>query len=110
MSKLLCRSVALLGFAAAASLAQQPDLDQSAHVPLQLLPSTTKGPSGYSPQQNRHAGIDTIANQGQGQVIGIMDGFDYPEVESDLAMFDQTFGLADCTKANGCLTVIYAAG
>ncbi len=91
--------------------AQQPELDQDAHLPLQLLPSAVNGPSGYSPQQIRHAyGIDTIANQGEGQIIGIVDGFDYPEVESDLAVFDQTFGLPDCTKANGCLTVVYASG
>lgn len=51
-----------------------------------------------------------IPNQGEGQIIGIVDGFDYPEVEADLAVFDRTFGLPSCTKANGCLTVIYASG
>ena len=111
MSKALFRSLALFASAAAVSLAQHPDLDQAAHVPLQLLPSSVNGPSGYSPQQIRQAyGIDTISNQGEGQIIGIVDGFDYPEVESDLAVFDQTFGLPSCTKANGCLTVVYASG
>jgi subtilase family serine protease len=59
----------------------------------------------------RHAyGIDKIADEGEGQIIGIVDGFNYPEVEADLAVFDQQFGLPDCTTANGCLTVVYASG
>jgi len=59
----------------------------------------------------RHAyGVDQIANQGADQIIGIVDGFDYPSVEADLGVFTSQFGLPACTKANGCLTVIYATG
>jgi subtilase family serine protease len=92
--------------------AQISPLDQEAHRPLQkvITPDSSK-PSGYTPDQVRHAyGFDQIANQGEGQIIGIVDGYDVPAVESDLAVFTSAFGLPPCTKANGCLTVIYAKG
>jgi subtilase family serine protease len=92
--------------------AQISPLDQEAHRPLQkmITPDSTT-PSGYTPAQIRHAyGFDQIANLGDGQVIGIVDAYDVPAVESDLAVFTSTFGLPPCTKASGCLTVVYAAG
>jgi len=87
-------------------------LDEDAHLPYERLPGPdSKTPVGYTPQQIRHAyGIDTISNQGEGQIIGIVDAYDYPSVESDLAVFTSTFNLPSCTIANGCLTVIYADG
>jgi subtilase family serine protease len=97
---------------AAFALAQLSGLEQEAHRPyLRKSGTDSKTPSGYTPQQMRHAyGIDQIANQGAGQIIGIVDGFDYPSVESDLGVFTSQFGLPACTQANGCLTVIYATG
>lgn len=92
--------------------AQISPLDQEAHRPLHkvISPDNTT-PSGYTPAQIRHAyGFDQIANQGDGQIIGIVDAYDVPAVESDLAVFSTTFGLPACTKASGCLTVIYATG
>jgi len=92
--------------------AQLSILEQEAHRPYHRKPGTdSTTPHGYTPQQMRHAyGIDQIANQGAGQVIGIVDAFDYPSVEADLGVFTSQFGLPACTKANGCLTVIYATG
>jgi subtilase family serine protease len=92
--------------------AQTSWLDKEAHRPYQRQPGTdAKKPTGYTPQQMQHAyGVDQIANQGAGQIIGIVDGYDYPAVESDLAVFTSEFGLPACTKANGCLTVVYATG
>jgi subtilase family serine protease len=106
-------AVLVVGFTAfSAASAQDSFLNQEAHTPYQRqVTGNGSTPSGYTPQQMQHAyGIDQIANQGAGQIIGIVDGFDYPEVESDLAVFDDTFGLPACTIANGCLTVIYATG
>jgi len=92
--------------------AQLSILEQEAHRPYHRNPGTDRAtPTGYTPQQMRHAyGIDQIANQGAGQIIGIVDGFDYPSIESDLGVFTTQFGLPACTQANGCLTVIYATG
>jgi subtilase family serine protease len=60
---------------------------------------TASTPTGYTPQQMQHAyGVDQIANQGAGQIIGIVDGYDYASVESDLGVFTTQFGLPACTK------------
>ncbi|MGC9948633.1 MAG: S53 family peptidase [Bryobacteraceae bacterium] len=95
-----------------AAYAQVSWLDQEAHRPYQRQPGTDgKTPTGYTPQQMQHAyGVDQIANQGAGQIIGIVDGYDYPSVESDLGVFTTQFNLPACTIANGCLTVVYATG
>jgi len=112
MLKNTLTGIVLTGVVYCSAHAQVPALQQEAHRPYQRKPGTDSAtPSGYTPQQMRHAyGIDQIANQGAGQIIGIVDGYDYPSVESDLGVFTTQFGLPACTKANGCLTVIYATG
>ena len=73
--------------------------------------NATRGPSGMSPSATRHAyGFDQITNQGAGQVIGIVDAYDDPNIESDLGMFDSQFGLPLCTSSNGCFSKVYAQG
>ena len=73
------------------------------------LPSVTlTTPNGFTPAQIRHAyGFDQITNQGAGQIIGIIDAYDDPNAESDLAVFNQQFGLPPCTTANGCFHKIF---
>jgi len=69
-----------------------------------------------SPSAIRHAyGFDQITNQGAGQVIGIVDAYDDPNIESDLGIFtstfsNQTFTLPACTTSNGCFRKVYAQG
>jgi subtilase family serine protease len=75
--------------------------------------STPSGPpsTAHTPTQIRHAyGFDQVSNQGAGQIIGIVDAYDDPNIASDLNVFDQKFGLAACTAANGCFRQIYASG
>jgi subtilase family serine protease len=60
-------------------------------------------PAGYSPAQMRHAygfdqisfpsGGNTVAGDGTGQTIAIVDAYDDPNITSDLATFDTKFGL-----------------
>jgi len=110
MKSLLAAVLGVASFSIA--YAQDTGLEQEAHRPYIRKPGPDGAtPSGYTPQQMRHAyGVDQIANQGAGQIIGIVDAYDYPSVESDLAVFTTQFGLPACTIANGCLTVIYATG
>jgi subtilase family serine protease len=105
-------TVAMVAASYTSAHAQVSWLDQEAHRPYQRQPGTDgKTPTGYTPQQMRHAyGVDQIANQGAGQIIGIVDAYDYASVESDLAVFTTQFSLPACTKTNGCLTVVYATG
>ncbi|HMG22516.1 MAG TPA: hypothetical protein VK607_14385, partial [Kofleriaceae bacterium] len=42
--------------------------------------------------------------------IAIVDAFNYPNAESDLATYRSQFGLPPCTKANGCLKVVNQNG
>jgi subtilase family serine protease len=83
-----------------------------AQPPLRGRPNGPAGPTwGFQPNAVRHAyGFDLLANQGKGQIIGIVDAYDDPNVETDLAIFDQQFGLPSCTTANACFRKIFASG
>ncbi|MGA2131819.1 MAG: S53 family peptidase [Bryobacteraceae bacterium] len=68
-------------------------------------------PTGIFPAQMVTAyGFSATSNQGQGQIIGIVDAYDDPKIESDLGVFSTQFGLPSCTTANGCFQKIYATG
>jgi subtilase family serine protease len=82
-----------------------------ARPPIHVRGNATTGPTGITPQQTRHAyGFDQVTNQGAGQRIALVDAYDDPNIESDLAVFDSTFGLPTCTSSNGCFQKIYASG
>lgn len=85
-----------------------------AHHPIHIKKIPTymyKQPSGMTPQQVRTAyGLDKIVAQGKGQIIAIVDAFDHPSIESDLATFNSAFNLPACTTANTCFKKIYASG
>src|SRR5437868_3733325 len=69
------------------------------------MPFSSPGPSGISPAQIRHAyGFDqitfnngTVAGDGSGTTIAIVDAFDDPNIANDLHQFDLNFGLPDAT-------------
>ena len=76
-----------------------------------VRPLGTLGPTGTTPAQIRHAyGFDqisfsggTVAADGSGTTIAIVDAYDDPNIASDLHQFDVAFGLADppvFTKVN----------
>jgi subtilase family serine protease len=67
-------------------------------------PAVTTGPAGYSPVQLQTAyGLTgAAASAGGGQTVAIVDAYDNPNVEADLAAYRSAFGLPPCTSANGC--------
>lgn len=68
------------------------------------------GGTGLTPADLASAyGYDPAAG-GSGQTIAIVDAYDDPNIESDLATFDSEYGIAACTKANGCFTKISQTG
>lgn len=82
-----------------------------ARPPIHVKGYATRGPQGLTPAQTRHAyGFDQLTNQGLNQIIGIVDAYDDPNIESDLGVFDTTFGLPVCATSNGCFQKIYASG
>ena len=72
-----------------------------AHPPIHVKGAVTAVPAGMSPAQIK-AAYQLPATGGTG-TIAIVDAFRYTAAESDLAVFDQQFGLTACTKKNGCL-------
>jgi len=66
-------------------------------------PRATSSPTGLSPDQIK-AGYNfpTGSTAGAGKTVAIVDAFNDPTAEADLAVFNTQFGLPACTTANGC--------
>jgi subtilase family serine protease len=66
-------------------------------------------PAGFGPADLQSAYALPSGN-GAGQTVAIVDAFDNPNVESDLATYRSTFGLPACTTANGCFRKVNQNG
>ena len=66
-------------------------------------------PSGYGPADLRSA-YNLPANGGAGQTIAIVDAYDDPNAEADLAVYRPQYGLPACTTANGCFSKVDQRG
>ncbi|MBY8879648.1 carboxypeptidase regulatory-like domain-containing protein [Streptomyces sp. PLK6-54] len=62
---------------------------------------TAVAPDGYAPADLRSA-YDLPADGGAGATIAIVDAYDNPNAESDLAVYRAQYGLPACTSDNGC--------
>jgi hypothetical protein len=58
----------------------------------------------YDPTYLRSA--YNVPTGGSGQTVAVVDAYDAPKVESDLAQYRSKFGLPACTTANGCFTKV----
>src|SRR5438270_1615015 len=79
------------------------EVDRSA----QPLAST---PAGYGPADLQSAYKLPSATAGAGQTVAIVDAFDDPTAESDLAQYRSFYGLPPCTTANGCFRKVNETG
>jgi subtilase family serine protease len=52
----------------------------------------------------------SIGGGGGGQTVAIVDAYDNPNAEADLAVYRSRFGLAPCTTANGCFRKVNQRG
>lgn len=66
-------------------------------------------PAGYGPADLRSAYRYPTAG-GNGQTIGIVDAYDDPNAETDLAAYRAQYGLPPCTTGNGCFREVNQAG
>jgi subtilase family serine protease len=74
-------------------------------------PNATTSPTGLSPGTIKSAySFPTGSTAGAGKTIAIVDAYDDPTAESDLAVFSSTFGLPACTTANGCFQKVNQTG
>jgi len=74
---------------------------------LGITPNAT--PSGFGPSDLLSA-YNLTANGGAGQTIAIVDAYDDPSAESDMAVYRSQYGLPACTTANGCFKKVNQTG
>ncbi|WP_055587903.1 S53 family peptidase [Peterkaempfera griseoplana] len=63
-------------------------------------------PSGYGPSSLQSAYNLPSGTAGAGRTVAIVDAYDAPTAEADLAVYRSQFGLPACTTANGCFKKI----
>jgi PKD domain-containing protein len=73
--------------------------------------AASAGPAGgLTPAQLALAyGYEPSAG-GQGQTLALVDAFDDPNIEADLATFDREYGLSACESADGCFEKVAQNG
>jgi len=64
---------------------------------------------GYGPAEIASA-YRLPAGAGAGRTVAIVDAYDNPNAEADLAAYRETFGLPPCTTANGCFRKVNQHG
>jgi|GEM_PF-974168 len=73
--------------------------------------SSTSVPGGLTPAALHQAyRLPSETPAADTQTIGIVDAFNDPTAEADLAVYDRQFGLPECTTANGCLRKLNQTG
>lgn len=74
-------------------------------------PLASSSPTGLSPATIKSVyNFPTSLSAGTGMTIAIVDAYDDPTAESDLAVFSSQYGLPACTTANGCFTKVNQNG
>jgi subtilase family serine protease len=87
----------------------------SAHCHAQVVtdtrgnPLAAASPTGYGPAQ-LHAAYGLPSSSPVAQTIAIVDAYDDPNAERDLAAYDSAYGLPGCTTANGCFKKVNQTG
>ena len=79
---------------------RRSDLGFTSRAAVDATPQAT--PGGYGPSSLQSAYKLPSSTAGSGQRIYIIDAYDDPNAESDLAAYRSQYGLAACTTANGC--------
>jgi hypothetical protein len=67
-------------------------------------------PTALGPADIQSAYKLPSATAGGGQTVAIVDAFDDPSAEADLAVFRSQYGLPPCTTANGCFSKVDQQG
>lgn len=72
-------------------------------------PAASGGPSGLGPAdiQSAYALTGLHAN---GRTVAVVDAYDDPKAEADLAVYRSQYGLPPCTTANGCFKKVNQSG
>jgi subtilase family serine protease len=88
----------------------QPNV-KATHIKVQPFGVSTAVATDWTPQTLAAAyGVAWSRTLGAGKTIAIIDAYDSPTVEADLATFSQHFGIPECTTANGCFKRVNQVG
>ncbi|MFI9384523.1 carboxypeptidase regulatory-like domain-containing protein [Kutzneria sp. NPDC052558] len=74
-----------------------------------IQPHVQASPAGFGPSDLQSA-YSLPASGGTGQTVAIVDAYDDPTAEADLAVYRQQYGLPPCTTANGCFRKVDQRG
>src|SRR5579883_3417139 len=77
---------------------------------LDTLQPNTDESTGYAPADLQSAYNLPSATAGTTATVAIVDAFDYPNAESDLAVYRTKYNLPPCTTANGCFKKVNQNG
>jgi subtilase family serine protease len=109
--QLLLSSILLAAFSAEAHALPGDLIKATPPYRLKSTRGTASNVGGLTPAQVITAyNFSSIPAQGEGQVIAIVDAYDDPNAEADLATFNTSFNLPACTTANGCFQKLYGNG
>jgi Ricin-type beta-trefoil lectin domain/IPT/TIG domain len=67
-------------------------------------------PSGYGPAQLQAAYNLPSSTAGSGATVALVDAYDDPNAEADLAVYRSQYGLPACTTTNGCFQKVNENG
>jgi streptogramin lyase len=65
---------------------------------------------GYSPENLRSAYDLPSTSAGYGQTIAVVDAYDDPNAESDLAVYRREYGIPECKASSGCFHKVNQTG
>ncbi|MFJ9867111.1 peptidase S8 [Streptomyces sp. NPDC101165] len=74
--------------------------------------ASSDSPTGYGPSdlQDAYGLTSAASSSGSGETIAIVDAYDDPNAEADLATYRSYYGLSDCTTDNGCFKKVGQTG
>ncbi|MFG2793842.1 peptidase S8 [Streptomyces sp. NPDC048419] len=81
-------------------------------APSTVEPDAAADPTGYGPSdlQSAYGLTSAAASSGSGRTVAIVDAYDDPNAEADLATYRSHYGLSACTTANGCFKKVGQTG
>jgi subtilase family serine protease len=103
-----CDLPAKAGYAACDALQVTSGLAANTTAGKRVDPNAT--PSGLGPSDLQSAYALPSSTAGSGATVAIVDAYDDPNAESDLAAYRSQFGLSACTTANGCFRKVGQSG
>lgn len=106
---LACNSFRVTGGVTAFSKAKAARSGKTATI---TPKAASASPTGYGPTdlQSAYGLTSASSSNGSGETIAIVDAYNDPNAESDLAAYRSYYGLSACTTANGCFKKVSQTG